>query len=426
MSSVPSKPLRLALQLVSLFGAVAEFVGQSVAHGVLQKRMGNFQLTGQADASLREVNGGRMCVNGFGKVPPGYYFTTDVSIEECAQVAHDQPNPLGFRWGRPGFDYSAYNDYAQPEAQGGNVSRPVDLGHLFRDSGDFTCTIYVGHDSRGQPVPFVKSNVSARFAPKLKDGPAESVCFQRWTMTEFFKPAVGELWFCYMPATAASVEGCRSLADAFYFQGKIFVCIFIFFLGVLGWIMADMPEFETPLVWFTRLLLNLELGLVSTAFLLERWFDTESPTFFVAAFFLDIFGAWLLFVPYYIMERLSEDSPFNTSYLLFLAFSPCFLMEFMSYWSHFMLLVRHLPLLTGFLSFAMTALSIRYMHFTQELKEMARDLAFPGRKKKREEKEKSKLSAADKASYAKLPTEEPPESRCSCGSKWVNRLPACV
>merc|ERR1719253_2563010 len=125
--------------------------------------------------------------------------------------------------------------------------------------------------------------------------------------------------------------------------------------------MADMPEFETPLTWFARFLLNLEFGMISIGFLLERWYDTESPLFFVIAYLINIFGAAACFAPYYFMEYVSEDSPFNTAYLLLLAFSPCFLMEFMSYWSHFILLVGHQPLLIGFIAFLSSALAIRYM-----------------------------------------------------------------
>merc|ERR1719197_2432444 len=133
-------------------------------------------------------------------------------------------------------------------------------------------------------------------------------------MTEFFKPFVQELWFCYMPETDWDV--CKRQANEFYTQGKIFVVVFIFFLAVLGWIMADMPEFETPLVWFARMLLMLELGLLSCAFLLERWYDTENASYFLLAYALDIGGGYMCFIPYWVMEYVSEDSPFNTAYLL--------------------------------------------------------------------------------------------------------------
>jgi len=397
---MPYGLLRVAIQFACIFSVAADYDGDSPAHGILRKSMGEFQLTGEANPTMREVNGGRLCVNGFGKKPPGYYFSGDVSLEECAAIAHEQPSPLGFRWGRPGFDYAVYNAYAKPESQGGNETIPVDLGLLFPQTGDFLCTIFVALDSRGQPLTFKKSNTSERFKPKLKDGPASSVCFQRWTMTEFFKPVVEELWFCYMPQTG--VQHCQDVANTFYFQGKIFICVFIFFLGVLGWIMSDMPEFETPLVWFTRLLLNLELGMVSVAFLLERWYDIESPTFFLAAFFLDIIGGVALFCPYYIMERISEDSPFNTAYLLLLAFSPCFLMEIISYWSHFILLVGHLPLLIGFLAFISTALAIRYWNFVRE----ARELSDEGIARM------ASLNKIDKASYVSVPTDEPADCGC--------------
>merc|ERR1740133_332883 len=106
--------------------------------------------------------------------------------------------------------------------------------------------------------------------------------------------------------------------------------------------------------------------MISVAFLLTRNGATESPEFFACAFFLDVVMALFLFCPYHVMEFLSEDSPFNTAYLLLLAFSPCFLMEFMSYWSHFILLVGHLPLLIGALAFGTTAMVLRYKNFLAE------------------------------------------------------------
>merc|ERR1712072_986976 len=228
-------------------------------------------------------------------------------------------------------------------------------------------------------------------------------------MAEFFKPSVSELWFCYMPIEGA--ESCGKSAKEFYLQGKIFVVVFIFFLAVLGWIMADMPEFETPLVWFARLLLNLELGLVSCGFLLGRWYDTESATFFILAYVLVVAGGALLFVPYYVMEWWSEDSPFNTAYLLLLAFSPCFLMEFMSYWSHFILLVGHQPLLIGFMAFSTTAIASRYYtHVVAYLNLKEDDESIQRR---------ASMDSIDKASYVSVPTDEPAEC-CHEASTWTS------
>jgi len=376
---------------------------KTAAHGILTKSMGRFQLAGRHRASMLEVNGGRLCVNGFGKKPPGYYFVGAISLKQCSTIAHQQPNSLGFRWGRAGFDYEVYKAYATPESQGGNISAPVDLGLLFSADGDFICTIYVAEDKiTGQPFMFKKSNLSAHLDPKLKDGPASSVCYQRWTMAEFFKPRVSELWFCYMPASSA--DHCQKKKAEFYTQGKLFCVIFIFFLSVLGYIMSDMPQFETPLKWFARLLLNLELGMVSVGFLLTRLDDTEGALFFFLAYLIDVILGLLLFVPYYVMEFVNEDSPFNTAYLLTLAFSPCFLMEFMSYWSHFILLVGHQPLLVGCIAFLSTVLGIRFWDYYEEYMEEYNE--------ERELSRKDKQDAIDKMSYASVPTEESPSDCC--------------
>jgi len=301
----------------------------------------------------------------------------------------------------------------------GKQDDPVDLGLLFPTPGDFWCTIYTAVDERGQPFAFKQTNISSKLEPKIKDGPAHSVCFQRWTMTEFFKPIVEELWFCYMPATG--MKRCNEQANEFYTQGKIFIVVFILFLGILGFIMSDMQEFETPLVWFSRLLLNLEFGMLSVGFLLERFEDTEGPAFFIAAYLIDVFAAIVLFIPYYVMEHFSEDSPFNTAYLLLLAFSPCFLMEFMSYWSHFILLVGHQPLLVGFIGFGTTALAIQYLHKVRE---------HFGEPDEESIARRESQHSIDKASYVSVPTEEPAECCSSSGfelTRWREKLPrACV
>merc|ERR1712032_1519173 len=123
----------------------------------------------------------------------------------------------------------------------------------------------------------------------------------------------------------SGVSSCKKERLEYYTQGKIFVITFLFFLAVLGFIMADVEEFEKPLVWFTRLLLNFELGLLSCGFLLERWQDTQGVVYFLLAYVMDVVGVYIVMVPYWIMEWRSQDSPFNTAYLLACAFTPCFL-----------------------------------------------------------------------------------------------------
>merc|ERR1719359_2494027 len=124
----------------------------SAAHGRLKQYMGRFQLAGEDKPTLREVNGGKLCVNGFGKQPSGYYISGNISLDECSHIAHDQPVPLGFRWGRTGFDYEVYTSYAAKSSQAEDES--VDLARLFPGSEDFTCTIYIGADAIGQHFAF--------------------------------------------------------------------------------------------------------------------------------------------------------------------------------------------------------------------------------------------------------------------------------
>lgn len=250
--------------------------------------------------------------------------------------------------------------------------------------------------------------------PELKDGPASKVCFQRWTMTEFFKPVVSELWFCYM--VSANADHCDTSRDDFYTQGKIFMCVFVFFLGVLGWIMADMAEFERPLVWFTRFLLNMEMAMVTVACLLcSGWRATESPWFYLTAYGGGVVGALVLFIPYYIMEHIREDFFGNTAYLLLCAFSPCFLMEFMSYWSHFILLVEHKPILVGMISFASSAGTMRFIHIFQE--------AGDNHEAEVEIQRQESSKALDRGSYASVPTDDPGQT--SCGTMQSKFLLSC-
>merc|ERR1712228_398555 len=119
--------------------------------------------------------------------------------------------------------------------------------------------------------------------------------------------------------------------------------------------------------------------------------------------------AVLLFVPYYIMEHMSEDSPFNTAYLLLLAFSPCFLMEFMSYWSHFILLVGHQPLLIGLIAFVTSALATRYLNYLRQYLEEDEESI----------QRKASMSSIDKASYVSVPTEEPADC---CNANYKDSL----
>merc|ERR1712013_367891 len=166
--------------------------------------------------------------------------------------------------------------------------------------------------------------------------------------------------------------------------------------------MRDMPEFETPLVWFSRLLLNLELGLLTVGFLLTKWKDCESWRFYLAAFGLNIIASLLVFLPYHIMEWINEDSPFNTAYLLLVAFSPCFLAEFMSYWAHFICLVGHYPLLVGFVAFVCKVSCIQYVNILTSDDD------------DEDEEMTNNMSPTDQIAYASVPTTDQEWCENSC------------
>lgn len=307
----------------------------------LKRKIGDFQLAGGNSASMKEINGGRRCTDAFGKEPPGYFFSGKITLDDCAKIAMQQPAVLGFRWGSGSFHHEAYNGYANPEMVGKDESDAIDLHRLFGDAEIFTCGIFVklvGFNR--QPAPFHESNLTATLGiedPRPSDGPAGMICFQRWTLVEFLKPHIQDLWFCYMASSAVHV--CNHNRDIFYFQGEIFIGVFIMFLAMLGFIMRDLPEFEIPLVWFTRLLVNMELGLVCVAFFIKVTPGIGELNICILAYFTNIAMSYVLFVPYWVAEWCDEDSPFNTAYLLALSFSPAFLCEFMTYYPGFITLV---------------------------------------------------------------------------------------
>jgi len=229
----------------------------------------------------------------------------------------------------------------------------VDLSEIFPDTGEkFLCAIYVGRNPiTGSMVSFMRNNYTETAGveePDLKDGPATTVCFQRFSMIEFVKPAVDQIWFCYMKSSAQAE--CAERSQAYYNQGIYFLVAFVFFLACLGFIMRDMPEFEKPLLWFTRLLVHLELGLVCVGLLME-YTRVQGAMFSVLAILTNFLCGFLFMMPYQVMEWMDENNPFNIAYLLAMCFCPCFTVEFVSYWPGVIRLVSKWPVLIGLVSF---------------------------------------------------------------------------
>mmetsp|Transcript_120721 Transcript_120721/g.341379 ORF Transcript_120721/g.341379 Transcript_120721/m.341379 type:complete len:418 (-) Transcript_120721:155-1408(-) len=317
--------------------------------GNLTRQFGNFVLTNNRQPDLRTINGGRLCVGAWGKQPSHYAASGRISPSQCADVAMRVPDALGFRWGREGYSADAYNRYTKLDS----IQRPVNLDEIFdEDNKDFECSIFVGRDlDSDEPLELATNITLPSFFPRggaVVEGPGSSVCFQRWTLQRFFCPSVTELWFCYMPE--AGWPKCMENNSKKNQQGVVFLVAGVIFMAVLGYIMRDLPEFETPLLWFTRLLLCMELGVVAVAQLLKAGADA-GPGFELVAVVLVLFAQYTLLVPYRILEHFTENSPFNTFYLLFLAFSPCYVGETMSYYSAFPLLIDKWPIAMGLVAF---------------------------------------------------------------------------
>merc|ERR1712216_400246 len=80
----------------------------------LRRTVGGFQLTGGKEASLKQVNGGSLCVGSQGVEPPGFELIGAFGLGTCAAIASAQPKVIGFRWGGDGFDLDQYRRYADP------------------------------------------------------------------------------------------------------------------------------------------------------------------------------------------------------------------------------------------------------------------------------------------------------------------------
>lgn len=126
----------------------------------LKKNIQGFVLAGDHEASLRDINGGRLCVDLMGMEPPGWQINgTDLDLETCAMIASEQQGVVGFKWGMEAFDHKVFSQYASLPGflQPANIT-PVDLIPLFNGSQlNFSCLIYM-RDSDGNVPELNLSN----------------------------------------------------------------------------------------------------------------------------------------------------------------------------------------------------------------------------------------------------------------------------
>lgn len=382
------RPVALCVLAVLVPGAVAQYsnfpaydssqvaaeAGFAPEAAVLQTSLSGFVLTAGSGATLRDINGGQMCVDASGFVPPGYELKGRVDLATCAAISREQPNVVGFRWGRETFDMQAYRQYS---AAGLAPNTPVKLVDLFPGTANYTCMVYLvaedGSQGDFQDTQLAReygfrSSLSRRLKGTHAQGhggggdedealkkPSASkgdqglaVCQQRWTLLQFFHVRAHEFWFCYVPE--ARVSKCLEERHTFvYVQGMAFISSIVAFFAVLAFIMQKQGGLIWALLWTSRVLLNMMLGMAAVGLLLYWGLDGEQVRFSIVATLLAIGMFNVLFLPFCFLEFCPFPCVF---YLMVLTLSPTVLAEVMSYYPTLPLLLNHRPMIIGTVSFA--------------------------------------------------------------------------
>jgi len=314
---------------------------------VLVRKAGAWVLVGDVVASMRAVNGGRHCVGPWGREPSKYELHGSIGLAHCSALASAQKGSVGFRWGREGFDSAAYHMYVAPD----DAATAVQLSTLFAGALDYTCAIYMSIDpATGYPYELSVGNLTG-YIPDYRNGVGDQVCYQRWDLNMYFQPWVDEMWFCYMSENDSATELCVESTRTKNVEGALILFSGMVFLVLLAYIMRESPEFEKPLSWLAQFVLFLELGLFAVATLLRT--GQDSGLFPCAAVIIILVAQYFILLPYRLAQQFLRSSPFNTAYLLILAFSPCVSAEIMSYTAAFPLLITKWPCALGVFTYAL-------------------------------------------------------------------------
>jgi len=340
------------------------------------------------------INGGRRCVDSKGVEPPGWQLNgTHLDLATCARIASRQPHVVGFRWGKRGFNHSAYMRHVRPSKSEGISTHEasVDLSQLFSGTGSFKCTIYMVDRNGGAPAldlddaelpvharsrrlfthqfpredhrRYAQHGVGgARFLRQYGD----EVCLQRRSLLRYYNFETTEMWFCYSPEDRWS--GCDAKIKAFYLESLLPMLGALALIFLLSYIVQNQWHFTWALLWVASFCVNLELGVASVALLLTIGADGKmgTLTFEAAAFFLVVVGASLALLPHRCCGLQRWCPVLATSYLLVLVSLPCITLDLMTYWNAFPLLVDHWPVLLGLLGFAIDLLKCCFFYEATE------------------------------------------------------------
>eukprot|EP00931_Biecheleriopsis_adriatica_P074464 TRINITY_DN48515_c0_g1_i1.p1 TRINITY_DN48515_c0_g1~~TRINITY_DN48515_c0_g1_i1.p1 ORF type:complete len:380 (+),score=58.19 TRINITY_DN48515_c0_g1_i1:70-1209(+) len=331
------------------------FAGAAVAQQILPKSINGFMLSGNKEANLDKLNGGALCTDGQGLKPHGWIYTGAINLAKCAEMAAAQPKNVGFKWGRRSFNHDVYREIVKQEVTTG-AGNNIDLLRLLGPFEDMICEVYAT-DVDGGEVDLA-SNHDIRYGKPEKDEKSNggnSVCRQRWTLSEFLKPRVETMWFCYLPES--NWPACERGLYEFYVRDLAFWSVgLVIGLAALSYTMANQRHFSWALLWCARFLVNMEMGVIAVGVLVRHAGITDAATMYAAALGIIVLSSTILITPAVLLEHYEGCHCWAVLILLLLCFSPCFTFEVMSYYPAFPLLLDYSPLLLGLIGFVVEAL----------------------------------------------------------------------
>jgi len=350
---------------------------------MLVRQLHGFVLTGHHEPLLREINGGKFCVDPSGIQPPGWRLHgVMLDLETCAKIARAQQHVVGFKWGSEVYNYSAYMQIAQSENHHGQVKPrvPVQLTELYPRHTEYTCEVFMV-DKWGNVPNISLDNLSSlenktslrgrrlmhhmsRMRPKafhhqgmIKGKKQEiHVCLQRRAMVKFATKLVPEYWFCYMPETERAK--CEDDMRGYIIEGIVVVVAAPLVIVPLSYLMQQQIQFRWALVWVTRFVMSLQFGILSIWFLLQFGLNHDIPSLGLSflAVLLVVVGNNVALLPYECSKALACCPLLAVVYLFFLVTCPVMFLNWAPYIGPFIQLVSYGPVPVGLMGFAMEVL----------------------------------------------------------------------
>lgn len=151
------------------------------------------------------------------------------------------------------------------------------------------------------------------------------------------------------------VEG---LYNFYVKEGSVMTGTLCFFFAALAFVMANQRHFSWSVLWTARLLVNLELGMVSVLFLMKLGHDYDNiANSTVFAVLIVMITSFILLLPCLLLERCPSYQWIGLWWSMVLCFSPCILAEYASYFPAFPLLASHRPMVIGLIGFLIHVIS---------------------------------------------------------------------